>query len=94
MDKEQKIYTKKGDNGTTSLIGGSRTEKSNLRIEAYGTLDELNSFVGLIRDFSVDEEQKKTIHTIQTHIFIAESLLAADYHLTSYVVHQKPVKHQ
>ena len=78
MDKEQKIYTKKGDNGTTSLIGGSRTEKSNLRIEAYGTLDELNSFVGLIRDFSVDEEQKKTIHTIQTHIFIAESLLAAD----------------
>ncbi len=74
----QKIYTKKGDSGNTSLIGGSRVEKSDLRIEAYGTLDELNSFIGLIRDFSVEMEQKHTLLAIQSHIFIAESLLAAD----------------
>ena len=59
--KDSKIYTKKGDKGETSLIGGSRVPKSDLRIEAYGTLDELNSFIGLIRDFSVDQEQKDTI---------------------------------
>jgi cob(I)alamin adenosyltransferase len=76
--KDYKIYTKKGDKGETSLIGGSRVEKSDLRIEAYGTLDELNSFIGLIRDFSVDQEQKDTIGKIQSHVFIAESIYAAD----------------
>jgi cob(I)alamin adenosyltransferase len=76
--KYYKIYTKKGDKGETSLIGGSRVEKSDLRIEAYGTLDELNSFIGLIRDFSVDQEQKDTIGKIQSHVFIAESIYAAD----------------
>ena len=76
--KDYKIYTKKGDKGETSLIGGSRVPKSDLRIEAYGTLDELNSFVGLIRDFSVDAEEKETMGAIQSHIFIAESIYAAD----------------
>jgi cob(I)alamin adenosyltransferase len=76
--KDFKIYTKKGDKGETSLIGGSRVAKSNLRIEAYGTLDELNSYIGLIRDFSVDQEQKDTIGHIQSHVFIAESIYAAD----------------
>lgn len=75
--RESKIYTKKGDTGQTSLIGGGRVEKSDLRIEAYGTLDELNSFVGLVRDFTVEPEIKKTLLIIQSHIFIAESLLAA-----------------
>jgi cob(I)alamin adenosyltransferase len=76
--KDSKIYTKKGDRGETSLIGGSRVLKSDLRIEAYGTLDELNSFVGMIRDFAVDQEQKDIIGSIQSHIFIAESIYAAD----------------
>lgn len=76
--KDYKIYTKKGDKGQTSLIGGSRVAKSDLRIEAYGTLDELNSFVGLIRDFAVDQEEKNTILAIQSHIFVAESIYAAD----------------
>jgi cob(I)alamin adenosyltransferase len=80
--KDSKIYTKKGDKGETSLIGGSRVPKSDQRIEAYGTLDELNSFVGLIRDFSVDQEQKDTIGSIQSHIFIAESIYAADSEAT------------
>ena len=45
-----KIYTKKGDKGTTQLIGGKRVPKNNFRIEAYGTVDELNSYIGLVRD--------------------------------------------
>lgn len=75
--RENKIYTKKGDTGQTSLIGGIRVEKSDLHIEAYGTLDELNSFVGLVRDYSDEADIKKTLLCIQSHIFIAESLLAA-----------------
>jgi cob(I)alamin adenosyltransferase len=47
-----KVYTKKGDSGTTQLIGGTRVVKSSMRIEAYGTVDELNSYLGLIRDQS------------------------------------------
>ena len=49
-----KVYTKKGDKGQTSLIGGTRVPKSSLRIEAYGTVDELNSYIGLIRDAFTD----------------------------------------
>jgi len=74
--KDFKIYTKKGDKGETSLIGGNRVSKSDLRIEAYGTLDELNSFIGLIRDFSIDTEQKNALATIQSNIFIAETVYA------------------
>jgi cob(I)alamin adenosyltransferase len=74
---KSKIYTKSGDTGQTSLIGGARIEKSDLRLEAYGTLDELNSFVGLVRDFAIEPEVKKTLFAIQTHIFITESILAA-----------------
>ena len=49
-----KLYTKSGDKGTTSLIGGTRVSKSDLRIEAYGTVDELNSYIGLVRDQEVN----------------------------------------
>ncbi len=72
-----KIYTKRGDGGKTTLIGGVPVDKSDLRLDAYGSLDELNSFVGLVRDFAIDPEIKKTLFTIQSRIFIAESLLAA-----------------
>lgn len=79
MNKENwKIYTKKGDKGETSLIGGTKALKSDLRIEAYGTLDELNSFIGLIRDFSVDETERKILEEIQSQVFIAECIYAAD----------------
>ena len=53
-----KIYTKKGDTGTTQLIGGTRIPKHHLRIESYGTVDELNSFVGLLRDQAIDKDYK------------------------------------
>ncbi|MFM7473297.1 MAG: ATP:cob(I)alamin adenosyltransferase, partial [Crocinitomicaceae bacterium] len=48
-----KIYTKKGDNGTTGLIGGTRVAKNSLRIDAYGTVDELNSYIGVVRDYPI-----------------------------------------
>ena len=52
-----KIYTKTGDEGLTSLIGGTRVPKYDLRIESYGTVDELNSYIGLIRDHDIDTDQ-------------------------------------
>ena len=58
MNKEYKIYTKGGDKGETSLLGGTRVPKYHDRIEAYGTLDELNSYVGLIRDQQIDQHYK------------------------------------
>lgn len=54
-----KIYTKTGDKGTTALFGGTRVPKHHLRIESYGTVDELNSYIGLIRDQNVDETLKR-----------------------------------
>jgi cob(I)alamin adenosyltransferase len=77
MDKELKIYTKKGDKGETSLLGGERVPKFHPRIEAYGTIDELNSYIGLIRDQNIDEHARKILLEIQDRLFIAESLLAA-----------------
>jgi len=73
-----KIYTKKGDNGTTGLIGGTRILKSSLRIEAYGTIDELNSYIGLVRDQDIHEQYKKQLIEIQDRLFTIGSSLAAD----------------
>jgi len=73
-----KIYTKKGDNGTTGLIGGTRILKSSLRIEAYGTIDELNSYIGLVRDQDIHEYYKKQLIEIQDRLFTIGSSLAAD----------------
>lgn len=73
-----KIYTKKGDNGTTGLIGGTRILKSSLRIEAYGTIDELNSYIGLVRDQDINEQYKKQLIEIQDRLFTIGSSLAAD----------------
>jgi cob(I)alamin adenosyltransferase len=76
--KEWKIYTRKGDKGETSLIGGSRVPKFDLRIECYGTVDELNSVVGMLRDLSDCEYCKDTLLEIQDRLFTIESHLAAD----------------
>jgi cob(I)alamin adenosyltransferase len=72
-----KIYTKKGDEGETSLIGGNRVAKDHLRIEAYGTIDELNSWIGLLRNEGVNEGVGDWLLGIQNTLFIAGSLLAA-----------------
>lgn len=73
-----KVYTKTGDKGQTSLIGGTRLPKHHIRIEAYGTVDELNSWIGLLRDQSIDERSIKTLLEIQDRLFTIGSLLAAD----------------
>jgi cob(I)alamin adenosyltransferase len=78
MAVNPKIYTKTGDKGQTSLLGGTRVSKGHERVEAYGTLDELNSFIGLIRDQITGEHYKTILKTIQEKIFIAESRIASD----------------
>ncbi|HNZ42175.1 MAG TPA: cob(I)yrinic acid a,c-diamide adenosyltransferase [Bacteroidales bacterium] len=72
-----KIYTKKGDAGQTSLLGGERVDKADPRLEAYGTLDELNSYIGLVRDFAIDIPVKRFLLSIQEQLFTAGSILAA-----------------
>jgi len=73
-----KIYTKTGDKGQTSLIGGTRVSKHNIRIESYGTVDELNSHIGLIRDQNIDEHSKTVLIEIQDRLFTIGSSLASD----------------
>jgi cob(I)alamin adenosyltransferase len=73
-----KIYTKKGDKGETSLLGGTRVAKSHVRIESYGTVDELNSWIGLIRDQQIDSGTKKNLILIQDRLFTIGSHLASD----------------
>jgi cob(I)alamin adenosyltransferase len=78
VDKQWKIYTKTGDKGETSLIGGTRVPKYHERIEAYGTLDELNSFIGYLRDQLSDAHLREVLLKVQENLFTAESLLATD----------------
>jgi cob(I)alamin adenosyltransferase len=73
-----RIYTKGGDKGETSLLGGTRVSKSHERVEAYGNLDELNSFIGLIRDQNIDPHYRDILGRIQEILFIAEALVASD----------------
>jgi cob(I)alamin adenosyltransferase len=73
-----KIYTKTGDEGNTGLFGGKRLPKDDLRIEAYGTVDELNSHIGLLRDQQASAEQLTTLLEIQDRLFTMGSLLATD----------------
>ena len=73
-----KIYTKTGDLGKTSLIGGTKVPKSNIRIEAYGTVDELNSFIGLTTDQLTNEPSKIILKEIQDRLFTIGSSLACD----------------
>jgi len=71
-----KIYTKTGDKGTTSLFGGNRVSKHHIRIEAYGTTDELNSWLGLLRDQDIDAHHKIALTKIQEDIFTLGAILA------------------
>ena len=73
-----KIYTKTGDKGTTALFGGTRVPKHHIRIESYGTVDELNSYLGLIRDQEIDDNYKKIIVHIQDRLFTLGAILATD----------------
>lgn len=75
---KMKIYTKTGDKGQTSLIGGTRVAKHHIRIEAYGTVDELNAHIGLLADYQVNEQRIKFLRTIQDRLFTIGAVLAAD----------------
>jgi cob(I)alamin adenosyltransferase len=78
MPEKAKIYTKGGDTGETSLLGGTRVLKSHERVEAYGTLDELNSFIGLLRDQPIREPYRRILQKVQENLFVAEALIAVD----------------
>jgi cob(I)alamin adenosyltransferase len=73
-----KIYTKTGDQGTTSLFGGKRVSKADLRIETYGTIDELNSWMGVVRDQEINHSRKKILLEIQDRLFTIGSILATE----------------
>ena len=75
--KKIKVYTKTGDNGETSLFSGERVPKHNVRIKAYGTIDELNSFVGLLKDYVEEKKIKEVLHNIQLKLFSIGSILAS-----------------
>lgn len=71
-----KVYTKTGDKGTTSLFGGTRVPKDHIRIESYGTVDELNSYIGLVRDQDMNVHYKETLAEIQDRLFTIGAILA------------------
>jgi len=73
-----KIYTKTGDMGTTALFGGRRVSKADLRIDTYGTVDELNSYIGLVRDQSVNASRKDVLVQVQDRLFTIGSILATE----------------
>ena len=73
-----KIYTKTGNKGTTALFGGTRVPKHHIRIDSYGTVDELNSYIGLIRDQDIDQRYKDTLISIQDKLFTVGAILATD----------------
>ncbi|MDR2564257.1 MAG: cob(I)yrinic acid a,c-diamide adenosyltransferase [Prevotellaceae bacterium] len=73
-----KIYTKKGDGGETSLVGGARVPKNHPRVEAYGTVDELISHLGVVRAYCADEYYKKFIFEVQDRLMTCSALLASD----------------
>lgn len=73
-----KIYTKTGDKGTTALFGGKRVSKADLRIDTYGTIDELNSWIGMVRDLEVNQKRKDVLVEIQDRLFTVGSILATE----------------
>jgi cob(I)alamin adenosyltransferase len=71
-----KVYTKTGDSGTTALFGGTRVPKDHIRIESYGTVDELNSHIGLIRDQEINQHYKDILIEVQDRLFTVGAILA------------------
>ncbi|MBF0407045.1 MAG: cob(I)yrinic acid a,c-diamide adenosyltransferase [Candidatus Riflebacteria bacterium] len=85
------IVTKTGDNGLTSLLGGSRVEKDHPRVEAYGTIDELNCFLGLAKNF-VQKKNADIIEEIQKHLFIVSAMLASPEEKTTYSISHQQIE--
>lgn len=85
-----KIYTKKGDQGQTSLLGGTRVDKNDLRIEAYGTVDELNAYLGHLGDMEACRAVLPLIRDIQHNLFVIGSHLANDPEHSQFVLPPLP----
>lgn len=94
--KLDKIYTKTGDDGTTSLVGGVRVPKTHKRLEAYGTIDELNSNLGLLRAYLREKEYIEIIEYVQNELFSIGSYLATDQTKTTLriesIIHAEDIK--
>lgn len=88
-----KIYTKTGDKGTTALFGGTRVPKHHMRIDAYGTVDELNSWIGLLRDQPVSEETKELLIHIQDRLFTLGAILATDPEKSTFKRWKRAIEH-
>lgn len=73
-----KIYTKTGDKGQTALFGGTKVPKHHIRIESYGTIDELNSHIGLVKDQDIDKHYKDILSQVQSKLFTVGAILATD----------------
>ena len=78
QNEPSKIYTKTGDKGSTSLLGGTRVPKYHIRIEAYGNADELCSYIGLIRDFTSNKQINDDLLEVQEKLFILQALLSCE----------------
>ncbi|MBE6287371.1 MAG: cob(I)yrinic acid a,c-diamide adenosyltransferase [Mediterranea massiliensis] len=76
--KKSRVYTRTGDAGTTSLVGGKRVAKTHARLEAYGTIDELNAYIGLLVTYVVDEGCRKFLQQVQHTLFVAGAQLATE----------------
>ena len=84
-----KIYTKNGDRGKTSLIGGRKVSKHDLQVEAYGSIDELNSFMGLLKDYSKNDEINLVLFKVQLKLFTIGSILAQENTSSNSVILEK-----
>ena len=84
-----KIYTKNGDRGKTSLIGGRKVSKHDLQVEAYGSIDELNSFMGLLKDYSKNDEINQVLFKVQLKLFTIGSILAQENTSTNSAILEK-----
>lgn len=80
--KKSLVYTKTGDKGTTSLVGGTRVTKTDIRLEAYGTVDELNSYIGLLITYLTEESDREFLLHIQHQLFVVGGYLATDQEKT------------
>lgn len=76
--KKSLVYTKTGDKGTTSLIGGTRVSKGDLRLDAYGTVDELSSHIGMVWSYDIDQHSKEVLQSTQNQLFVIGAYLATD----------------
>ena len=89
--KKSKIYTKKGDEGSTSLVGGKRVSKADLRVDAYGTIDELNSFIACLLETINEREDREFLLRIQSQLFTLGSYLASEPEISECLISEEEI---